>query len=515
MSPKSTYTYDDFIRDATAIFGSLYGYGKVEFKTRESKIIIICSTHGDFQKTVYRHIVQKEGCPKCIRESKRYTTEIYVEKCDIVHKYKYDYSLTVYVNANTKIIVICPTHGEFYPKAGNHIAGSGCPHPECRNNKTIEKQIVTRGKQLSKDNFIERCEEVHGLRYGYLEAIFNGRHGLIIIFCSIHGNFEQKLFNHLAGHGCHLCGIESRSQKNRLTLDEFKIKANFIHDGLYGYDKVVYENYDTPIIICCKEHGDFLQTPASHLAGNGCKKCSGIFTYTQEEYLLQCGIIHNHRYGYESVVYVNNSSIITIHCNKHGNFEQNARVHMIGHGCSQCGHEKVGLSRRTPLLKMIELFTEVHGLRYDYSLVVHTEFHNKVIIICRVHGKFEQTPHHHLYGQCNCPQCVIPMSKGERQIEKILMNLEITYETQKKFDDCKNIFCLPFDFHISDRNLLIEYDGEQHFKPIEFFGGEESFEKRKKNDEIKNKYCRDNNIELLRIRFDEDVEEKLVTYFNF
>lgn len=113
-----------------------------------------------------------------------------------------------------------------------------------------------------------------------------------------------------------------------------------------------------------------------------------------------------------------------------------------------------------------------------------------------------------------CPKC--NQSKGEKFIEDYLTNKGISFATQVRFSDCRYKNTLPFDFGIIDDNkrviCLVEYDGEQHFEPIEAWGGEEAFKERQRKDLIKTNYCKENNIPLLRIKYDENTEEKL---FNF
>ena len=91
------------------------------------------------------------------------------------------------------------------------------------------------------------------------------------------------------------------------------------------------------------------------------------------------------------------------------------------------------------------------------------------------------------------------MSHGEIRIKTYLIRKNINYIWQKKFDDCKNINKLPFDFFLPDYNTIVEFDGVQHYKAVKKFGGEEGLIKRKKHDEIKNNYCKDNNINIIRI----------------
>ena len=147
---------------------------------------------------------------------------------------------------------------------------------------------------------------------------------------------------------------------------------------------------------------------------------------------------------------------------------------------------------------------EIHKNKYDYSLVEYINNKTKVKIICPIHGIFEQKPDAHLY--CGCKYC--QESRGERKIRTILKKLKINYIMQKKFSDCKNKRELPFDFYLPDFNICIEYDGIQHFKSIEYFGGINGFEQTVNNDKIKTNYCKENNIQLIRIKYNENIEEK-------
>jgi hypothetical protein len=172
------------------------------------------------------------------------------------------------------------------------------------------------------------------------------------------------------------------------------------------------------------------------------------------------------------------------------------------HGiCKKCyGNEKLTQSRA------IENFKSFHGNKYDYSKVEYKNAHSKITIVCPEHGEFKQTPNNHKNGN-GCPACC--ESTGEVQIRTFLENKCVKYMSQHKFLDCKNILSLPFDFYLPEYNLCIEYNGMQHYKPIEYFGGNIGFKKRKINDKIKVKYCKDHNISLLIIKYNENVNKKL------
>ena len=145
---------------------------------------------------------------------------------------------------------------------------------------------------------------------------------------------------------------------------------------------------------------------------------------------------------------------------------------------------------------------DINGNRYNYEKSKVIPGIRKVIIICNKegHGEFLQTTHSHIQGK-GCPKC--RESKGSKIIKSILDENNIEYQQEYKFNDCRNKQELPFDFFIESINTCIEFDGIQHYKPVTIFGGDKKYEITKFNDNIKDKYCNDNNINLVRISYKE------------
>jgi len=169
--------------------------------------------------------------------------------------------------------------------------------------------------------------------------------------------------------------------------------------------------------------------------------------------------------------------------------------------------------RKSTTEEFIERARKIHGDKYDYSLVEYKNAKTKIKIICSIHGVFEQIPDNHLRKKYGCPFC--RESQGEKEIAKILTEMNISFERQKKFEDCKNKLPLPFDFYIPSLNLLIEYQGIQHFKPVDFFGGEKSFKEIIFRDKIKLQYCNRNDTpNLLIIKDLKDIKKKIETYIK-
>jgi len=222
---------------------------------------------------------------------------------------------------------------------------------------------------------------------------------------------------------------------------------------------------------------------------------------TTEEFILKAKKIHGNRYDYSKCVYNGSFSVVDIICDKHGVFQQTPNRHLNNRGCVKCGNIKQSNSRRKTLKHFIVKSKTIHGDKYDYSKVNYFDSRINVTIICPEHGEFNQKPNNHLKG-FGCSQCNMK-SLGELMIINWLNRNNIKYEIQKSFSNCKNIIHLRYDFYLPNQKLLIEYDGEPHFKEIEYLGGKDGLMYRQINDKIKTDYAMNNNFNLLRIKYTE------------
>lgn len=370
--------------------------------------------------------------------------------------------------------------------------------------------VIKQMKKLTTDIFIKRAKEVHGDTYDYSESLYNGYDNKLKIICVKHGIFNQAPSNHLSGKGCEKCANESRGKNSQYSNEEIIKIFDKIHGKKYDYNLVEYNGIFKKIKIICKVHGEFEQTAKSHVNGNGCKKCSKRYQYKNDEFIKKCIDKHGNEYDYCKTDYKNMKDKIEIICKKHGSFFQVAEGHLNGSGCFKC----YGTPKNTKEY-IIEKFINTHGNYYDYSNVIYKKFNEKVIIICKKHGEFKQKPGHHIDG-AGCPIC--KESKGERFIRDLLINNKIYFIPQYTFSECiGKRRKLPFDFYIPKHNLCIEYDGEQHYKSIPYFGGEEKFLENQRTDGIKTNFCKENGIKIIRIRYDMKKEEilKLLSFLFF
>lgn len=404
------------------------------------------------------------------------TVEQFIEKARKIHGDKYDYSKVEYKNNRTKVCIICPIHGEFWQKPCDHLNRRGCF--KCSKNQ-----------KYTTEGYIKKVREIHNDKYSYEKTNYVNSHTKIIVTCPIHGDFEILATNHLCGDGCPLC-----SKAPRYNTKQWKIRAYEKFGDRYDYSKVEYKDSKTKVCIIChekdendNEHGEFWQIPASHLLGYGCPKCANQYTLTQDEFINKAKIVHNNKFDYSKVEYINNKTKICIICPEHGEFWQMPQSHLTGRGCAKCAGR---------ILKTKEQFIEdankVHKNFFKYDKVKYVNTHTKVIITCPIHGDFEQEPKSHLQG-AGCPVCYSEHKNlAETKLKRYFEGIGINFEYQKRFNW---LGLQSLDFYFPEYKAAIEYQGRQHFC-------EESYYFEHQRDEIlkrdlrKIQLCSENGIKI-------------------
>ncbi len=222
--------------------------------------------------------------------------------------------------------------------------------------------------------------------------------------------------------------------------------------------------------------------------------------YTKETFIIRAKQIHGDKYDYSRVDYKRNDGEVCIVCPDHGEFFQTPNHHLLNHKCRSC-------SKNKPLTSE-EFFMKcnaIHNNYYNYDKSVFVSTQKSIIVTCPIHNDFKQLAGNHYQGQ-GCPRCNI--SKGNLKIENVLDSMNIEFEREKMFKDCRGKRKpLLFDFYIPKINTCIEFDGPHHFHPdIHKFKKstrytETHYEKVKSYDEIKNKYCVSKGIKLIRIPY--------------
>ena len=298
----------------------------------------------------------------------------------------------------------------------------------------------------TQETILIKLKELHP-NLDFSKFIYKTVNDKSIVVCPTHGSREMKVMNLLRGASCKLC----RPQSQKRSTDQVILKFKEVHGDRYVYPEFEYLNQYQNIVIICKEHGPFTQQIVHHSNGSGCEKCHDR-TFNRkdlETHLLDIPEYQKERYEYLDIHYnyIGTDTYLEIKCKKRGHiFFQRNMVHKNGSGCIKCFN-------------------------------------------------------------------IDNQSKGMSRITKFLKLYNINYIREKTFPDCKNpksSYKLRFDLFIEEFNCCIEFDGIQHFKSLDFFGGKVGLEETKYRDQIKNDYCKSNNLDLIRIKYnDENIENTL------
>ncbi len=345
---------------------------------------------------------------------------------------------------------------------------------------------------MTKQEFLERAREKHGYKYEYpyIPDKINSNEDVEIIYDGV--IYTQKVVKHILLGRC-----PEKNTASKTSL-EFINEANKIWGNRYDYSLVDYKGALKKVKIIY-DGVIYEQVAISHLKG-----MAPDALMNQESFLKRAKEKWENKYDYSLVEYLHCKSKVKI-IYKGVIYEQSPDQHL------HHAPENIKLSVRKTTEQFINESNQVHDFKYSYDKTIYIKNQIKVTITCPIHGDFEQNPLSHTQG-CGCSSC--NESKGEREIARVFKSYNINFDRQKKFSDCKNIYELPFDFYIPSIRTCIEFDGIQHYESISYFGGIEAFKRLKINDKIKNDYCEDNYINLIRIKYNEiDDIEKIITPF--
>lgn len=338
--------------------------------------------------------------------------------------------------------------------------------------------------RLTTEEFIRRAKKKFKDQITFEKTNYTTKKNRVTVTCVVHGDFDVLPLNYLKqGIAC------TRCSGYKVTKEDFIEKARKRFGDIYDYSKVVYKNTYTKVEIVCRKHGSFWMTPITHYdGGSGCRSCfyeRKILSF--DDFVGRAKEKHGNFYDYSKVNITHTDKHVKIICPKHGVFKQKPRVHLDGSGCVECYYER----NRSTAEQFITNAKDIHGDRYDYSKVVYTHNKAKVEIICPKHGSFYITPNSHLTGPTGCTKCI--ESKGETRIRTFLEKHGIEYVKEYKVDG----YPYRYDFYIPHLKMFIEHHGQQHFKPVERFGGVEAWNELLARDEAKVKLAKELGYYLL------------------
>jgi very-short-patch-repair endonuclease len=484
------HTTETFIQTVKLNHGDKYSFEKSTYVGSNKNIIVTCTKHNCdinikaetlLRKTIINGGLKKNpivgSCPECRKEYFAEIKKQMFEKFRRIHNNEYDYDEDGYVNSTTYFNAICKIHGKFRVLGERHSEGHGkCP------------TCYPHRRELSLNHKI-----VDGKSY---------------YVCIIHGDIPMGKYRSLSS-GCPKCSEEKQKIINT------EILKNRLNKKYQDYDITVD---DINVTFICKKHCTKIILTRKELHNKKdityfCKLClneynQNVVDIAKKNAITNIKQIINDEYSniYEYLEFIDNSNI------------KKCKIKLLN---KLINKEKIVLIES--ILK--------HKLAKDTRYVLrnylsYEEAKNKVrnlgITSFREYKKWyirtqqtelptnpqrnykEWTSYCDFFG--TNPKS--HMSWGEKKIDEHLKRKNIEFIWQKRFKNCRDKMPLPFDFYVPEYNLIIEFDGEQHYKKTSKFG-KDSFESTQKHDKIKNEYCKNNNIHILRLTYNELINNVL------
>lgn len=400
-------TLEEFITQANNTHNGKFDYSQVIYLSGDTRVSIRClHCNQVFQQPPRAHL-KGHGCLNCENIARRCSPQAFLDKAKEKHGEKYDYTKSVYINAETKILIICLTCGlEFLQTPHSHLLPRGCPG--CGGGSS--------GKTT--EQFIQEAIAVHGNAFDYSLVNYINGETEIQIKCNASGNtFSQTPHTHLRQKGCPECHHYAHSKE----IPNFTRRAISIHGNKYDYTNTKYIENQKVSIRCNECNNEFVQSTHAHLLGSGCPKCaiaktSKSNTKSFNLFIAEAKKVHGDKYCYDvsRSAYTNTSNNIPIRCLLCGDvFIQSPHAHLRGNGCKICSCALANAHRRKTTSEFIEQAMIIHGSAYDYSSVEYVLGSSPVAIGCKKCNRiFNQAPSSHLTGR-GCPRCAKVVSKSE------------------------------------------------------------------------------------------------------
>lgn len=352
-------------------------------------------------------------------------------------------------------------------------------------------------KKRTHEEYVEEVFKINP----YIEVVgeYINANTKILHRCRIDGYEWFARPNHiLRGVGCSMCYGNIKKSHDLYVEELSKINPNVEVIGEYINNK-------TKILHRCRIDGcEWYAAPSNMLNGKGCPVCSGKKKRTHDEYVEEITKLNP---NIEVVgEYIDCNTKILHRCKIDG-CEWYATPNNIlrGKGCPKCSGNKKKSHE--------EYVDDVYSINKNIEVLgTYINAQTPILHRCKICGcEWYATPNAILSGT-GCPKC--KTSKGEKNISLWLDKMDISYEQQKSFQDCKDVKSLPFDFYLPECNICIEYQGQQHYYPVDYFGGEERFKLQQKHDNIKREYCQKNNIFLFEIPYYSVLDDELIKLYD-
>lgn len=350
------------------------------------------------------------------------------------------------------------------------------------------------------------CDYVKSKNCTLLSEKYTNSKSKLEVLCNC-GELMNTTWNKFkdSSHKCIKCLTNLQKINN---TNSFEKVNNFIKDNDCELLSE-YKNAKDKLLLKCKCGNEFEKSFNKFKGGqNRCKSCKGVNTWDLETIKNFVEIESKSNSTLMTTSTINSKTKLQFKCECGNNYETSFRnfLHDNKRRCDECG---INNRIKAKTIGIENLKLEVLN-NSDCQLLSdsYNGLHDQLEFLCECKTKFKTSIIGFRNGKKNCTLCN-GTSKLETKTLKFFKNNNIYHEEQYSIDELKSSkgYKLKFDFCVFNKSreiiFLLELDGQQHFHPVEFFGGKESFEKQKINDELKNEYCKNNNLKLERIPYTE------------
>lgn len=462
-----------------------------EYTKSNDKMKFRCRSCGHIWEVIGSSILRGRGCPKCATkrasQKRRHTQKEFEAKL-----YSINPNIIVvdeYISVNKKINVKCKICGhDWLAVPSNLLFGTGCP--VCGKNKSAKSHMLPNSKFISRLNLEENnlC----------LLSDYKGLTKNIRLKCLTCGyEWERVAYSAQRVSKCPMC---SKINSNISKRENFTAQVADIVDVIGEYINVM-----SKVQVRCKTCGFVWDgLPNNLVRGHGCPECAKVkngymHRNTHDEFISKLESTNSNVIVLEK--YIKSDTKINVKC-KICNHIWHVRPSdlLSGYGCPKCASKRIGDS----LKKSQEDFEkEMLDISPNISVIgKYIGCQNPIRVMCKKCGNiWDVTPQSLIIAKSGCPSC--SNSKGENKIMNVLDSLGVEYKFQKKFSDLIGVGggMLSYDFFLPDLKTLIEYQGQQHYRPVEIFGGEEQFKLQQYHDSLKSKYALENGYTLIEIPY--------------
>lgn len=381
-------------------------------------------------------------------------------------------------------------------------------------------------KRLTKEQFIKNIKCMSNYSFVTIPKIIKAKTPLTLK-CNICGKLVTTTYDTIRTSyknkhkkiSCKNCNIKSMWNK---TKDQ---RINSYHARLLKQSKDDFDFQPSSVndngIFYCTHCGTYYLSTINRVLygskGCGCSKCAQNYKKNRKDRVSykstyeKC-LEKRIDIPYKPLFSIGRHSKSYYICQKHGLYLQENGSHLYGNGCPDCCNENKNNSSNK--LSNSEFFKRSINLGFKPCFNYINYDHNTTFECLKCHYKFNSTLHNILAGG-SCPNCSPKVSHGEMLIRYYLNKHNISYISEKRFDDCVDKRPLPFDFYLPDYSTLIEYQGKQHFEHINYFyETRNSLKDRKHKDYLKSKYAKENGYKLLRPTYKTNTQEKIDKYLD-